>query len=102
MSDTTDFIAELIRAANEVGKLGAYEKRRLLERAVATISEGRNRVGIPPSKTAADAVIDLQTLAASIDSSSDDEAKAGLLDAVDMIRTIKIVRDGEDELTGNK
>ncbi|MDQ0317965.1 hypothetical protein QO002_000103 [Pararhizobium capsulatum DSM 1112] len=34
MIRTTDFIADLIRAANEVEKLGAPEKRRLLLRAM--------------------------------------------------------------------
>lgn len=98
MSSTTDFIAELIRAANEVSKLSALEKGRLLQRSIVIIRDGRDQVGIPPSNTAADAVIDLQTTAASIDRQSDDEVKAALLYAADMIRTLKIVLDSKDEV----
>ncbi len=87
MSLTTDLIAELVRAANQVGHLTATEKRRLLERAVATIREMRNEVGIPPSRTAGDAVIDLQTTAAVMERRTDDHVRAALLDAADMIRT---------------
>ncbi|WP_426124498.1 hypothetical protein [Pararhizobium sp. PWRC1-1] len=91
MSPNTDFIAELIRAANEVGNLSALEKGRMLQRSIVIIRDGRNEVGIPP----ADGVIDLQTVAASIDRRSDDEVKAALLDAADMIRTLKIVLDAK-------
>ena len=54
MSTTNDFIAELVRAANEVEKLGSYEMARLLERSVITIRDLRQVVGIPSSRTAAD------------------------------------------------
>lgn len=37
MSLTTDFIAELYRAANEVSRLGGVERVQLLERAMVTI-----------------------------------------------------------------
>ena len=98
MSSTTDFIAELIRAANEVRRLDNYQRRRLLGRAVATIREGREQVDIPASKTAADAVIDLVTMTGSISRRSDDEVKAALLNAASMIRTLKIVLDAKDEV----
>ena len=98
MSTTTDFISELVRAANEIGKLDNYQRSRLLYRAIATIRDGRDQVGIPPSRTAADAVIDLLTIAASVGSRSDDEIKAALLDAANMIRTLKIVLDAKDEV----
>lgn len=41
MTTTTDFIAELVRAANEVHLLGPAERRRLIERAAATIAAQR-------------------------------------------------------------
>jgi hypothetical protein len=94
----TDFILELFRAANEVGRLDSFQRRRLLNRAVATIREGRDEVGIPPSNAALDAVIDLQTMAASIDRRSDDDVRAALLDAADMIRDLKILKDSKVEL----
>lgn len=98
MSTTTDFIFELVRAANEIANLDSYQRRRLLDRAVATIREGREEVGIPSSKTAADAVIDFQTMSASIDRRSDNEVKSALLDAADMIRTLNILLDAKNEV----
>ncbi len=98
MNSATDFISELIRAANEIRKLTALERGRLLQRSIVMIRDGRDQVGIPPSKTAADALIDLQTVAASIDRLSDNEVKAALLDAAEMIRTLKIVLDAKDEV----
>jgi hypothetical protein len=41
MSTTTDFIAELIRAANEVHLLAPLERKRLVDRAAATIAAQR-------------------------------------------------------------
>ncbi len=96
MSLTTHFIAELVRAANQVDNLKAIEKRRLLERAVITIREMRDEVGIPPSRTAGDAVVDLQTTAAAIERCTDDHVRAALLDAADMIRTLHIILDGKE------
>ncbi|URK87734.1 hypothetical protein LP421_07805 [Rhizobium sp. RCAM05350] len=97
MSTTTDFITELYRAANEVGKLTPFEKRRLIERAVTSIHEGRQQVGIAPRKTEPDKVIDLQTVAASIASAPDVLISHAMLEAADMIRTLKIVLDAKDE-----
>jgi hypothetical protein len=98
LSPITDFITELIRAANEVGNLSALKKVRMLQRSIVIIRNGRDQVGIPPSKSATDALIHLQTVAASIDRRSNDEVKAALLDAADMIRTLKIVLDAKDEV----
>lgn len=37
MSSTTDFVFELIRAANEIGRLDSYQRRRLFDRVVAKV-----------------------------------------------------------------
>lgn len=94
MSLTTAFISELVRAANQVEHLTDFEKRRLLDRAVVTIREMRDQVGIPESKTAADPVIDLQTIAGGIERRTHEHVKAALLDAADMIRILRIILDG--------
>lgn len=60
MSLTTDFIAELIRAANEPNKLTAYEISRLLDRSIDTIREMREQTGIAGSHSAKDVLIDLR------------------------------------------
>ena len=93
MSLTTAFISELVWAANQVDHLTAFEKRRLLERAVVTIREMREQVGIPPSKTEADPVIDLQTAAAGIETRTGDNVRGALIEAANMIRTLRIILD---------
>lgn len=96
MSLTTDFIAELIRAANEADKLNPFEVKRLLNRSVATIRDMREQTGIPGSNRAKDVVIDLQVAAARTDTLSTPEARDVLLDAADIIRTLKIILDGKE------
>lgn len=90
MSLTTAFISELVWAANQADHLTSFEKRRLLERAVVTIREMREQVGIPPGKTEPDPMIDLETTAAGIEMRAGDDVRAALLDAADMIRTLRI------------
>ena len=95
MSSTNGFIAELVRAANEVEKLGSYEQKRLLDRAVTTIRDMRKSVGIPSSRTKADAVVGIQITSAMVDvgQASKDQVKTALLDAAGMIRELHIVID---------
>lgn len=88
MSSVTDFTSELVRAANEIDRLGDFEKHRLLERAVTAIRDMRDEVWILQSRTAASAVIDLQTTAVAIyyGKHASGEVKAALLHAAEMIR----------------
>lgn len=96
MSLTTQFIAELVRAANEADRLSPFEIKRLLNRSVATIRDMREQTGIPGSNRAKDVVIDLQVAAATADSPPAAEIRDVLLDAADIIRTLKIVLDGKE------
>lgn len=100
MSTTTDFIAELVRAANEVQKLQGLETRRLLERSIVTIRDMREEIGIPSSGTAMDAVVDIQRTEALLiqGRATNERVKASLLDAADMIRTLHIVLDTETRI----
>ncbi|VTZ61746.1 hypothetical protein [Sinorhizobium medicae] len=93
MSLTTTFIAELIRAANEMDKLSPFEIERLLNRSVATIREMREQTGVPGSSRAKDVVI---FKAARADALAEEEIRDNLLDAADIIRTLKILLDGKD------
>ncbi len=90
------FISELIRAANEVERLGDYEKRRLLERAVTTIRSMRVQMRIQPDRNAADMAINLQTTAVALSrgARTDDQVKDALLHAANAIRVLKIMLDG--------
>jgi hypothetical protein len=92
---TNDFIAELVRAANEVGKIGVYEQHRLLERAITTITDMRESVGIPRNAKGYDSLTDLKLLAANVDviPIAPEEVRDGLLMAAGMIRDLHIVLD---------
>lgn len=98
MSALPAFVAELVRAANDFDNLGDFEKRRLLDRAYRTIEEGRNQIGIHHSQTEYDAAIDFLTMSRAPEQFSLAEQKSALLDAADMIRTIKIILDAKAEL----
>jgi hypothetical protein len=95
VSVTNAFIAELIRAANDVEKLGFFEQRRLLERAVTTIRDMRQSVGIHKPARGHDTLTDLKILAVNIDALpiAPQEVKDGLLKAAAMIRDLHIVLD---------
>ncbi|AEH82564.1 hypothetical protein [Sinorhizobium meliloti] len=96
MSLTTAFIAELIRAANETDKLSPYEISRLLDRSIDTIRDMRRQTGIAGSHRSRDVVIDLQVASARARGLSAAEIRDVLLDAADIIRTLKIVLDGKE------
>jgi hypothetical protein len=100
LSSTTNFIAELVRAANMLEKIGESEKRRLLDRAWRTIREGREQTGLKPSRTKADHAMDFLSMSRSLELYSDDEIKGALLEAADMVRTLKIMLDAKDEVSG--
>lgn len=104
MSVTTDFIAELFRAANEVGKLRTDERRRLIDRAVRMVREMRVETGIRPSRGKQDALRDIEIAALMADASGNgDDFKGVLLDLADMIRVLKIVLDGKyEDLSGHR
>ncbi len=92
MSATTDFIAELVRAANEVQKLAPHEVSNMLDRSVNTIRELRRDVGIVPVPSK-DALIYIRTVSAGVERVPKDEWYHGLLHAAEMIRDLHIVRD---------
>lgn len=100
MSTTTDFIAELLRAANELDRLSNYERRRLLDRAAIAIRDLRETVGVPESGSKADALIHLSTVAFEIDNGGafDETICGALLDAAGMIRDLHIVLDTETKI----
>ncbi|EJC64702.1 hypothetical protein Rleg5DRAFT_1464 [Rhizobium leguminosarum bv. viciae WSM1455] len=62
MSTTTDFVSELVRAANEVDELTSFEVTNLLSRSIITILDLRELTGIPSSLTPQDAVVVLREI----------------------------------------
>ncbi len=100
MSSTTDFIAELVRAANEVDRLSGYERGRLFERSVTTIRAMRETIGIPSAQADADKMVDLQVMVAIRGTRAKDpsEVREALLTAAGMIRDLHIVLDTGTEI----
>ena len=96
MTQTNCFIAELIRDANLLDHLDGYQKRRMLERALTTISDMRETIGIP-SGAGRDSLVDLHAVALSVERGwrSDEEVRNALLQAAGMIRDLHIVLDSE-------
>lgn len=93
MSTTTDFIAELVRAANEVHLLAPAERRRLLERAAAVIAaqrellELRDKV-VPPSRGV---VSDLDAMKQHAREGADVVVRSVLLLCAEEIRRLRIL-----------
>ncbi len=100
MTLTNSFIAELVRDANRLDHLDDYQKRRMLERAVTTIRDMRETIGIP-SGPGRDSLVDIHTVALSIERGwcSDEEIRNALLQAAGMIRDLHIVLDSETEIS---
>jgi hypothetical protein len=100
MSSITDFIVELIRAANEVENLNDLEKKRLLERSVTIIRDMRETIGFPAAQADADRIYNIQNQVAAmgIGSSSPAEVRDCLLLSATMIRDLHIVLDTDTEI----
>lgn len=100
MSAVTEFVVELVRAANEVEKLGNFERQRLFERAVTTIRDMRETIGIPSLQADADKIVDLQVMVAArgVQATSLQEGREALLTAAGMIRDLHIILDTGTEI----
>lgn len=98
MSSVPSFVSELVRAANEVDRLNAHESEHLL-RAVTTIRDLREIIGIPVYGTELDAVIQLNELASVTGQAAIQEIRDGLLEAADMVHTLWIVADSGTEIS---
>ncbi len=100
MTLTNSFIAELVRDANRLENLDDYQKRRMLERAVTTIRDMRETIGIP-SGPGRCSVVDIDTVALSIEHGwrSDEDVRNALLQAAGMIRDLHIVLDTKTDIS---
>jgi hypothetical protein len=95
MTAINNFIADLVRAANEIEKVGYREQRRLLERAAMTIRDMSGRIGVSIIAKGRDAVADLNNLVHIIDTTpiAPEEVRDGLLRAAGVIRDLHITLD---------
>jgi hypothetical protein len=94
MTATTEFITELFVAGNRASRLTPFEARRLLEQAAATIREMRE-FSPDPSETQwmADRLSIIEDFARSIVGLPPQLLGHALIDAADMIRTLKTAMD---------
>ncbi len=103
MSSTTDFIAELISAANEVGTSGIDERRRFENRALRMVREMRVETEARPGRGRQDPLRDIEIAALMAEASgNNDDLKGVLLDLADMIRTSMTVLDAKAEVSKDK
>ncbi|MBY5532830.1 hypothetical protein HFO42_07545 [Rhizobium leguminosarum] len=92
-SSVPGFVAELVRAANEVDRLTAGEIESLLLRAMTPVRDLREQAGIPGSGTERDAIVRLDVAAKGVVRFSHANVSAILREAADMVRTLRIVVD---------
>jgi hypothetical protein len=94
----TAFVAELIRAANQIDKLTDHEVQSLLFRSIVTARDLRESVGIPGSGTPEDAVVRLYDVATDIDQVDPAARTGALLEAAGLIRDLRIVVESGTKL----
>ncbi|TBA20974.1 hypothetical protein ELH66_08175 [Rhizobium ruizarguesonis] len=92
-SSVPRFVAELVRAANEVERLTTGEIESLLLLATTTIRDLREQAGIPGSGTEHDGVSRVALVAKDVAIRSREEISASFREAADMVRTLWIVID---------
>jgi uncharacterized protein with PhoU and TrkA domain len=88
-----DFIAELIRAANTIHKLTIRQRRRMLERAYIEILDQHAKANDDVSQGALDPAAEVLRATGHVEDLTDDEVKELLLDAAEMIRSMRIAQD---------
>jgi hypothetical protein len=93
MTQLSQFIAELIRAANTIHKLTTRQRRRLLGRAYVEILDQYVKSNGEVPKWDLDPATDILHATGHVEDLSDDEVKELLLDAAEMIRTLRIAQD---------
>ncbi|TCR63353.1 hypothetical protein [Rhizobium sp. BK376] len=94
MSTTTNFIAELVRAANKIDRLTTVEKYRLLERAAYTIRDMEAQLGNAIDQKAHRIAGELLTLTEMVmDGGYNVLVAQGMLEGADAIRRLRILAD---------
>ncbi|TCL70519.1 hypothetical protein [Rhizobium sp. BK251] len=93
MTRTTDFVAELIRAANEIERLMPLERRRLLDRSVSTILALRDYLEASGKVVPFERGVskDLQQVSAMLHEVPEVIVAHALLEAADEIRRLRIL-----------
>jgi hypothetical protein len=98
------FISQLLRAANEVPRLTNAERARLLRRAATTIRDYRDKINFSDAPTndsgPGDIVSELHAMARRIDVFSAHDVSGKILEAVDVMKTCRILLQTKREIEG--
>lgn len=96
------FISELIRAANETQRLRQFERGRLMERAAATIRDYREQIAYsdsPANDTGpGDIASDLASMGRTPEAFTAAEVSAKLLEAVEVIKTLRVLMEEKEAI----
>jgi hypothetical protein len=100
MTQTTDFISELFEAANTLRTIAPAERRRLIERGIATVRAQQELLHLNSNTVAMDPgfLKDMPTLAemAGRDDAVDVVIGAGMLMLAGEIRRLRILHHGDE------
>lgn len=101
MSDLTQkFVSELIRAANETQRLSHFERGRLMDRAAATIRDYREQIAYSDAPAndsgPGDIAFDLADMGRTPEVFTAAEVSAKLLEAVEVIKTLRVLMDEKE------
>jgi hypothetical protein len=99
MTYVPQFIAELVRAANTVERLSVRQRRRLFGRAYMEIIELRTAAGVFPFPASLDPAIRFLRATGRTEDLRDDQVMGLLLEAADMLRSLKIALDAPPAAT---
>jgi len=91
MNDVDRTVGELLRAANRILLLPPLGIADIIFRAIVAIRDLRVAAGIPGTGTSQDAIIRLAEVAANPTQFDTGQKQDALLEAADMIRTLRIV-----------
>ncbi|MGI2034233.1 hypothetical protein ACRQ1B_17760 [Rhizobium panacihumi] len=90
MENASDFVAELVKAANRVDRLPETTRACLLDISYETIRDMREDVGLPSHGEGQDVAIDMMTMARAVPVFTDAEIASALLEAAAEIRSLHI------------
>lgn len=90
MENASDFVVELVKAANRVDRLPEATRACLLDISYETIRDMREDVGLPSYGQGQDVAIDMMTMARAVPIFTDAEIASALLEAAAEIRSLHI------------
>lgn len=102
MSRITNFISELVRAANSVDGLERHERANLLQRAASAVQDCRERIGqsaVPVKENVpGDFAYDLRVLADRVEILTDEVFALTLLTAADAIKGSRVLYEERERI----